>query len=292
VEQKFYVPPQTVFLALALLRRTCRPDPDYPGDQVNSLYFDTSDLDEHQKSDNGDFAKDKVRIRWYGLKHDPHLTSCSPHSLEQEEGHSAAELEEEMPVWLELKSRRGFASTKQRLRLTVPAEALAYRTLPKGIVSPQTLSGTIAGFGFFPRRPLVPVVAISYERRRFVEPSTGFRVSIDSHIRSSTVMCGLGIGERGLELPGAVVEVKGSIFEVPLPLRPLREIGSSWTRYSKYSSSLDAHASARGGVSRLWPSGMMEREPGALAAVRVPADSSPVVWSPGPVRLVRDYEME
>ena len=73
---------------------------------------------------------------------------------------------------------------------------------------------------------------------------------------------GLGRGERGLELPGAIVEVKGATFDVPPPLRDLAEIGSSWTRYSKYSSSIDAHATTRGSVSRLWPYGMMEALPG------------------------------
>jgi hypothetical protein len=63
VEQKFFVAPQRETLALALLQRTCRPDPAHPHDQVNSLYFDTFDLDQHERSDAGDFVKDKVRIR-------------------------------------------------------------------------------------------------------------------------------------------------------------------------------------------------------------------------------------
>jgi hypothetical protein len=161
-------------------------------------------------------------------------------------------------VWLELKSRRGFASTKQRVVLEAPAAALEYSALPHGIVPALTLARIMAGFGFFTYAPLRPVIAISYWRYRFVEPESGFRISIDSHIRSSIVMRGIGRGERGLELPGAVVEVKGSRFEVPYSLRPIAEIGSSWTRYSKYSSSLDGHEGASGSVSRLWPNGVNE----------------------------------
>ena len=103
----------------------------------------------------------------------------------------------------------------------------------------MTLARATAGFGFFTYAPLRPVIVISYWRYRFVEPETGLRISIDSHIRSSMVMPGVGRGERGLELPGAVVEVKGTRFDVPRSLRAIAEIGSSWTRYSKYSSSLD-----------------------------------------------------
>jgi VTC domain len=297
VEQKFFVAPQRETLALALLQRTCRPDPVHPHDQVNSLYFDTFDLDQHERSDSGDFAKDKVRIRWYGQEHDPHKTivgaaflSAAPSIGRADRAQSSTEANGEVTVWLELKSRRGFASTKQRLPLSVPPGALSFRALGKGILPPRVLRETVAGFGFFARGHLRPVVTISYWRYRFVEPRTGFRISIDSHIRSSMVMPGRGIGERGLELPGAVIEVKGPVFDMPVPLLQLAQIGASWTRYSKYSSSLDAHAATRGGVSRLWPSGMMEKEPGVLALVPGVLDSGESVQLPARALLVEDYE--
>jgi hypothetical protein len=238
VEQKFFVAPVRANLALALLRRTCRWDAEYPEEQINSLYFDTARLDQHQRSMAGEFAKDKIRIRWYGT------------------GHSGA-----VRVWLELKSRRGFASTKQRTALQVPAIALAFEELSNGIVPVTTLMQTMAGFGFFSSERLHPVIAISYWRYRFVEPRTGSRVALDVYIRSSVVMPGIGLGERGLELPGAVVEVKGTSVDLPLCLRQVAELGSSWTRYSKYSSSLEAHAADLGSASRLWPSGTMHAEP-------------------------------
>jgi hypothetical protein len=217
---------------------------------------------------------------------------AAPSTGRADRAQASAEANGEVPVWLELKSRRGFASTKQRLPLLVPPEALSFRALGRGILPPRVLRETVAGFGFFARGHLRPVVTISYWRYRFVEPRTGFRISIDSHIRSSVVMPGRGIGERGLELPGAVVEVKGPVFDMPVPLLQLAQIGSSWTRYSKYSSSLDAHAATRGGVSRLWPSGMMEKEPGVLALVPGVPDSRESVQSPARKRLVEDYETE
>jgi hypothetical protein len=248
VEQKYFILPQRQNLALALLRRTCRADMHYAVGQVNSLYFDTPDLEQHQRSVAGEHNKDKIRVRWYGEE-------CDPHRID-----SAQAAEEPVRVWLERKSRFGFESTKQRTCLSVPTSRLASAALPQGILAPSTLIHTVAGFGFFTHAPLVPVIAISYWRYRFVEPETGFRISIDSHIRSSMVMPGIGRGERALELPGAIVEVKGARFEVPRSLREIAEIGSSWTRYSKYSSSIEAHQSRGGSVSRLWPNGMMEAQ--------------------------------
>ncbi len=72
VEQKFFVTPNRMILALALLRRTCRWDEMYPEEQINSLYFDTPDLEQHERSLAGEFAKAKIRIRWYGAEYDPH----------------------------------------------------------------------------------------------------------------------------------------------------------------------------------------------------------------------------
>lgn len=244
VEQKYFVAPARIGCALALLRRTCRWDGDYPEEQINSLYFDTADLDQHERSLAGEFTKDKIRIRWYGGDHGPHMHEDGP-----------------ARVWLELKSRRGFSSTKQRRLLEVPGELLRYDTLSRGIVSHTTLMQTVTEFGFGNRGRLQPVITISYWRQRFVEPRTGFRVALDSHIRSSMVMPGIGRGERDLELPGAVVEVKGSTFDLPARLRQVAELGSSWTRYSKYSSSLEAHRSDLGSASRLWPSGTLHAEP-------------------------------
>jgi hypothetical protein len=250
-EQKFFVVPRRMGLALALVRRTCRWDDQYPEEQINSLYFDTVDLDQHEKSLEGEFAKDKVRVRWYGEADDPHRAGARIRQL------SSALQERPVQVWLELKSRRGFASTKQRVALEVEASSLAFGSLAGGIVPEDTLMRTMASFGFLSAGRLLPVVAVSYWRCRFVEPRTGMRVSLDSRIRSSMIMPGIGRGERGLEMPGVVVEVKGPAFDLPVALRELADLGSSWTRYSKYSSSLDAHMAAMGSVSRLWPSGAL-----------------------------------
>jgi hypothetical protein len=237
MEQKYFVAPERMILALALLRRTCRWDEHYPQEQINSLYFDTPDLEQHRASSAGELAKSKIRVRWYGQEHDPHERVPAAEGLPGAGSVAAADI----LVWLELKQRRGFASTKQRHQVTVTTTALSPSAHSKGIVSPTLLLHTIAGFGYVIAQPLCPVIAVSYWRHRFVEPVTGIRVALDSHIRSTAVLPGIGRGERGLELAGAVIEVKGPSADIPVCLLPLRDLGSSWTRFSKYSSSLDAH---------------------------------------------------
>ena len=70
IERKFFVLPKNIGLAYGLLQHVCRLDSEYPSEQINSLYFDTADLNQHEKSSSGDYRKDKVRIRWYGEDED------------------------------------------------------------------------------------------------------------------------------------------------------------------------------------------------------------------------------
>jgi len=233
-ERKFFVLPKNTGFAYTLLRQVCRPDSEYPEGQVNSLYFDTPDLDQYEKSLSGDFRKDKVRIRWYG-------------KVENHEGIA--------PVFLELKSREGFASSKQRQRLLVSAEHLELGRLGSGIVSTTILNDTLAKFGHHPELPLRPIIVISYWRCRFNEMLTGTRISFDCNIRSSVVTPELGYGERELGLQGGVIEVKGPTLELPLTIRRMRLLDTDWSRFSKYGYCVESHLSQPGTGGRLWPSG-------------------------------------
>jgi hypothetical protein len=233
-ERKYYLTPEQVGLAYGVLRHICLTNSEYPSEQINSLYFDTVDLDQHERSSSGDYQKDKVRIRWYGEDKNFH---------------------EMQTIYLELKSRRGFASTKQRLKLLVPAENLALEKLGKGIVLRTLLMDTLARFGYFPSKMLQPVIKISYWRYRFSEVLTGQRVSLDCHMRSTMLIPGLGNGERELELPGAVIEIKGQTMEIPASLRQMKMLDLDWGRFSKYSTCIDTHTEALGTVGRLSPSG-------------------------------------
>ena len=182
----------------------------------------------------GDYRKDKVRIRWYG---------------EDRNFHGMQD------VFIELKSKRGFASTKQRRQLQMPAESLALDHLHFGIIPQPLLTDTLAGFGYFPSGLLQPIIMISYWRYRFNEVLTSQRVSLDCHIRSTMILPGPGNGEKELELPGAVIEIKGSTMEVPKTFGRMGMLDIDWGRFSKYSACIDSHSEGFGTVGRLAPSG-------------------------------------
>jgi hypothetical protein len=233
-ERKYYLAPGEVGLAYGLLHHTCFAAREYPSEQINSLYFDTPDLDQYGRSEAGDFSKDKIRIRWYGNNEDMNGVRV---------------------IFIELKSRRGFASTKQRLKLHVPAESLALENLGKGIVSRSLLVKTLARFNYFPLDTLQPMMKISYWRYRFSEIMTAQRISLDCHIRSTVVMSGKGHGERELRLPGGVMEFKGRTTELPIALARVRMLDTDWTRFSKCSACIDSHIERLGAIGRLSPSG-------------------------------------
>ncbi len=237
-ERKFYIIPRNIGFAYALIRQVCRPDQEFPRDIVRSLYFDTVDLDQYERSASGDFRKDKVRLRWYG------------------DGAPTGEV----PVFIELKSREGFASSKQRRRLLVPASQLEPARLAQGVVSKTLLSETLAGFGHFPEKPLKPVILISYRRYRFNEILTGERVSFDRDIRALVVDPQLG-GRPTLSaeiaLPGGVIEVKGPSLVLPLTLRRMKFLDVDWSRFSKYGACLDAYFETPGSVGRSSPPGKL-----------------------------------
>lgn len=162
-----------------------------------------------------------------------------------------------MPVYLELKSRQGFASSKQRRKLTVPAPSLRPADLGRGITDRTTLLETLAGFGHFPEKPLKPVILTSYRRYRLNEMQTGVRVSFDHDIRALAVAPELGRREGEIRLPNGVIEVKGPTLELPATLRRMRLMDVDWSRFSKYGSCLDAFFTEPGSVARFWPSGRL-----------------------------------
>lgn len=233
-ERKFFIIPGKQFMALAILRQICRADREYPECRVNSLYFDTPDLDEYNRSEAGDFYKNKVRIRWYD-EPAPDYTQ----------------------VFLELKSREGFASKKQRVRLLVPSERVLPQNLADGIVAKSFLLDTLAGFGFFPNKPLRPVIFISYRRYRFNEISTGTRVSFDQEVTAFPLVPELGNKDRIVKLAGGVIEIKGQKLELPVPLRRIKLLDTDWSRFSKYSNCIDACLSGSRDMHRYLPPGRL-----------------------------------
>lgn len=235
-ERKFAVRPRNLGFATAMLRQVCRRDREYPGGQVTSLYFDTDDLVQYERSGAGDYEKNKVRLRWYD---------------------GVVPAGGETDVYVEVKSRRGFASGKRRTRISVPAAVLATAGLYRGVVPYRRLAALLGGMGFPPAQPLRPVIRITYRRFRFNEAQTGVRVSIDDRIRAVVVAPDLGRYDHEIVLPGGVIEVKGPTLELPRTLRRMAFLDTDWSRFSKYGTCLDTHFTRPGSLSRGWPSGRL-----------------------------------
>jgi hypothetical protein len=233
-ERKFFIPPQKTEIARSLMSHICLPDGDYPENTVNSLYFDTPDLDRFQESINGSYKREKIRIRWY---------DCN--------GNQNGEI----PVFVELKFKRGYASKKQRRKILVPAENLGKIRGGNTIVSRSILLRTLSEFGYFSEEFLQPVIWITYKRLRFTEIMTGMRLSFDSLLRSTPASPWMGHSETGLMLEGGIIEIKGPSIRIPESLRSISILGTDWSRFSKYASCLESHMEKPGCVGRLCPSG-------------------------------------
>jgi hypothetical protein len=224
-ERKFAIRPTDIGMTYAFLKQVCRPDREFPKDRVNSLYFDTVDLDQYERSAAGDFKKNKVRIRWYD--------SDTP----ERSG---------MPVYFELKSREGFASSKQRQKFNVPPPSLKLENLGHSILDYSTIIETLVAFKFFLENPIKPTIFISYQRYRFSELQTGIRVCLDYDIRASVVMPEVGRRGNEIRLAEGVLEVKGPSLELPVTLRYMKQLDVDWSRFSKYGGCLDAYFTRAG----------------------------------------------
>jgi hypothetical protein len=233
-ERKFFINPLKLGFARALLSHLCLPDDQYPDNRINSLYFDTADLDEYHKSNNGDYKREKIRIRWYD----------NPRNVQGE-----------FPVWLELKYKRGFVSRKKRRQFFVPAEKLSQMRSNNSIIDRKVIKDTLSEFGYFPDEPLLPAIVITYRRLRFVEIMTGTRVSLDWDIGSYWVTPFLGFSQTHLKLQGGVIEIKGPQMQIPYSLRSLKRLGTDWSRFSKYAGCIDAQMEIPDTAGQLWPSG-------------------------------------
>lgn len=236
-ERKFFIPPTKTFFARSLLSHICLPDGEYPQGTINSLYFDTPDLDHFQKSDEGHYERGKIRIRWYDNPRD---------------------MKGMVPVYLELKAKKGFVSQKQRRQFLVPAERLQKIRAHDTIISRHIILGTLSEFGYFYTEPLVPVILISYKRFRFAEILTGARLSFDWRICSVLTAPSFGARKANLMLEGGVIEIKSPSMNIPGSLRSVNVLGTDWTRFSKYGGCLESQMEKSGSVGRLWPSGRIE----------------------------------
>ena len=215
IECKYvFSPPQEGFL-LSWLDRSLVRDPRFPSGTVSSIYYDTSDLKFYHESRYGYYRRTKARLRWYD-----EVEKASPDDL--------------ITSYLEIKRKRGRLRRKERGAIRVEAYKLAD--------DPFT-DVTILGFGRRfqkaapqPGQIFVPVALIQYQRRRFFDPGTGSRVSLDTRIegtrRNPAYLPSL-VGSTTVS--AGVLEIKGHSDVLPDTLRPIVPllIGDSFSKYGR-----------------------------------------------------------
>lgn len=212
-EIKFLVPPARAAAALACLRSLCRPDPVYPANHVLSLYYDTRGLDLlHDKLDSH-LAKTKVRLRWY---EDPATRQAGNASF------------------LEIKRRLGTRRAKTRRETGLSGKRIAAGPLGRRELEelPSLLTDDLPRT----RGRLHPLLVVRYHRRRFDDPLSGTRISIDSRISVPRINSRLLPRRRPGRLAATVVEIKNRQGRLPAHLAPLLGLGSRLASFSKYAA--------------------------------------------------------
>jgi hypothetical protein len=214
-ELKFVLPASRADMARRWIEALCVRDPKFPDADVSTVYYDTPALAALDEKLNSDYLKTKVRVRWYA-----------------EPGRGAAG-----PAFVELKRRIGSRREKIRARLDVPAEAIAGRPLDDPIFQalPRALpasAGALAGPAW------QPMLELTYRRRRFVDPASGARLSLDTGIAVVRLNHRFLSARNMGPLPLAVVEVKGFEDTLPGRLQPLLALGARKQSMSKYAALL------------------------------------------------------
>jgi hypothetical protein len=211
-ELKYVVRAYRTTLAIRLLERFCKPDPAFPIGVVSSIYFDSRDWAYLGEKRNSDYLKTKVRLRWY------------------EQAGSDAELPDRS--FAEVKSKVGTRRVKIRIPTGFSGTELAAMELHdrKLLSVPAALIAAGAPI----RHTLVPSFVIRYNRRRYIERSTGARVAIDYSITSPKANKNMIANAFPYIMEVAVLEVKGSDGIFPIALQSVFKLGFRRETFSKY----------------------------------------------------------
>ncbi len=195
---------------LEWLRARCPQDPLYPDGLVTSIYFDNRSMTLLRAKINSDFIKRKVRLRWYT---DPATGVAQD------------------PAFVEIKDKIGARRFKIRVPVDVAAAEVAGNASTSAL---RDLLEPMRQAGHWVAADLQPFLRIAFRRRRFTDPTSGARISIDSGIRGTTANPALLATSRPGLLAHAVIEVKGASRELSRWLAPLLHFGCRRESFSKY----------------------------------------------------------
>ena len=211
-ETKFVFNNSSAHIINQWLKCRCFPDPEFPAGIVSSIYYDTPDWRFMREKINSDYLKTKIRLRWYA-------------DIETQEPEDESYIEAKFKVGSRRKKTRIKTGISGNWLYTVRLDNKKLLRVPhllraEGVVLPGQV---------------VPVFKISYKRRRFVEPTTGARLSIDHDISSGSVNRRVLARSNPFGLQNAVFELKGSLRELPDVLRQLTAFGCRKQSFSKYN---------------------------------------------------------
>jgi len=203
-----------------MLNSLCQRDPAYPGDHINSVYYDTPTLALLSQKVESEYHKNKVRLRWYGMP---------------DESVSA------VPAYLEIKQKKGVQRIKTRKQFDVPTSLL----MPgkERFSRLATYAKYVGDLGWTPVGALFPMIVVRYYRYRFTDQMTGARISLDSNIKYTSV--------NGIFFPEAeprtlrhgVLEIKSETGEIPRSIIAIKSRINTRDSFSKYEECWQMYAS-------------------------------------------------
>ncbi len=192
------------------------PDPSHPAGVINSLYYDTQDLALYHQKRSSEYLKFKVRLRWYG-----DLTGKPDGAVQ---------------AFLEVKRKIGATRRKQRTPVKLRASSLAGGDFDTEEVAGLANHAFENGFPVY--MPLRPAAHIRYLRTRYLDPSCGARIAMDSNIRCEWFNQALAPLQPPAMLDSGVLEVKGRMRHLPRSLEPIAFLLQKYS-FSKYAQCLE-----------------------------------------------------
>ena len=195
------------------LKLRCHPDPVFPSGVVSSIYYDTKDWGFLGEKLNSDYLKKKIRVRWY----------------ESLSGHEQGE-----KSFVEIKYKIGATRKKIRFESDFSGKQLAEINLADPKL--MTVQNKAREKGVTITSSIYPAFQISYKRFRFLEPKTQTRICIDFDICAPKVNLQMLPCIKPFFLRSGVVEVKGSVTQLPDTLHQLTALGCRKQSFSKYSN--------------------------------------------------------
>jgi hypothetical protein len=213
IEQKYLFAGAKKQLILDWLDFHLVRSPEFYFGPILSLYYDTPSFDLYGQVSDGDYLKNKVRLRWY------QANFASPAQT--------------VNCYLELKHKCGSIRKKCRTLVKLEAGCLAGNIFEDDAIA--SLPGQLPELRSLFRLPLMPMLVVEYQRYRFIDPQTGARVSLDTNIGCRRANASHLPVATPVELGCGVLEVKGKGDKLPESLRPLNRHlkKQSFSKYAK-----------------------------------------------------------